>query len=111
MKSSVGYFQHDQAVITLAYTLVSEYIEHDKNQDRLSNHRNIWHQMKSRCNNPKHHAYKNYGGRGVTVCQRWMESLSDFKDDMGPRPGLNTTLERINKGGDYTPGNCRWSTL
>lgn len=68
-----------------------------------------WCGMISRCEDPKHKAFKNYGGRGITVCERWRNDFAAFLADMGEPPeGL--TLDRINNDGNYEPGNCRWST-
>jgi len=69
---------------------------------------NIWVTMNQRCNNKKHIGYKNYGGRGITVCNRWHQFESFYKD-MGDRPeGL--TLERINNNSNYELSNCKWAT-
>ena len=67
-----------------------------------------WLAMKARCK-PRHHAYRNYGARGISVCERW-QSFENFLVDMGERP-VGTTLDRFpDKDGDYEPGNCRWAT-
>ena len=66
-----------------------------------------WKNMLQRCNNPKSKYYKNYGGRGIKVCNRWLK-LENFLVDMGKSPeGL--ILDRINNNGNYEPDNCRWT--
>jgi hypothetical protein len=69
-----------------------------------------WMAMKSRCTNPRLRAWKWYGGRGISVCERWMNSFENFLADMGIRP-LGKSLDRYpNRNGNYEPGNCRWAT-
>lgn len=68
-----------------------------------------WDQMIQRCTNPLHKSYPRYGGRGIVICKRWLESFEAFLADMGERPD-GKTLDRRRNAGNYEPGNCRWST-
>lgn len=69
-----------------------------------------WRNMKARCLDPRHKSYPRYGGRGITVCERWVRSYPDFLADVGPRPATNMTLDRIDNYRGYEPGNVRWAT-
>lgn len=69
-----------------------------------------WTEMRRRCRSKNRQGWKDYGGRGVTVCDRW-QSFPDFLADMGLCPGKGYSIDRKNNEGNYEPGNCKWSTV
>ena len=68
-----------------------------------------WNAMKQRCYNPNNNDFHNYGGRGITVCQRWLDDFWNFVEDMGDRPDGHS-IDRIENDQGYSPDNCKWST-
>lgn len=81
---------------------------HTKGKSKSSEYHS-WSSMRDRCTNPNAASYENYGGRGITVCEEWMSSFDAFMRDMGPKPTIKHSIDRIDNDGGYNKDNCVWS--
>ena len=83
------------------------HIKHGKHQ---TPEYRTWDNMKQRCYNPNRAQFKYYGGRGITVHERWRDSFENFYEDMGPKPSQQHSIDRKEVDGNYGPDNCQWAT-
>lgn len=82
----------------------------DASGGKVSTEYRSWASAINRCSNPENNAWADYGGRGITVCERWRSSFPAFLEDMGRKPTPRHSIDRVDSDKGYEPGNCRWAT-
>jgi hypothetical protein len=101
-----GVYQHKSPSIMTRQKMREAHVTHGL---RSTPAYTSWAAMIQRCTNPNNTGYKNYGGRGISICERWL-TFEGFFADMGQKPSSELSLDRLDPDGNYEPGNCRWAT-
>jgi len=99
---SCGCLRKEKIIIT--------HTKHGESNKEITAEYRAWENMKRRCDNPSGNRFKNYGGRGISVCTEWLLSYDSFSTDMGKRPTIHHSLDRKDVNGNYCKDNCRWAT-